>query len=142
MAIGSIFSYNNGPIQGYRQHLLVESLGPFMAIDNILQHHQWVQSRVLAAYLYSILLETLGPFVAIGSIFSAASMGHYEHISSICWGKHWAHSCSSAKLFGKNNGPIQSYQQHLLEVMLAHSIISATHLGCYMGPFKAIEIKF
>ena len=67
VAIGSIFSSNNRPIQGYRHHLLVESLGPFMAIDNILQHHQWVQLRVLAAYI----ARDTGPI-----------RGHWQHLFS------------------------------------------------------------
>ena len=35
VAFGSIFSSNNGPIQGNQQHFLLETLGPFMAIASI-----------------------------------------------------------------------------------------------------------
>ena len=49
--ISSIAGSDNGPIYEHGQHFLVEILGPFMAIGNILQHQQWAHSRASAAFL-------------------------------------------------------------------------------------------
>ena len=42
---------NHGPIQGYWQHFLGDTVGPFMTIVNILQQHQWAHARVSAVFL-------------------------------------------------------------------------------------------
>ena len=116
------FSSDYGPIQGYLQHFLLESLGQIVAIG-------------------SIFSTIMGPSKGIGSIFllknwahswpSAAHLssnnGPTNGIGSISWKNHLGHSRPLVLFFSRNNGPIKHWQ-HFLEDTL--------------GPFVAISNSF
>ena len=133
------FSSDYGPIQGYLQHFLLESLGQIVAIGSIFSTimgpskgigsifllKNWAHSWPSAAHLSS----NNGPTNGIGSIswknhlshsrplvllyFSAEIMGPLS-IGSISWKIHLAHSWQSAIVFSSNNGLTQENWQHFL----------------------------
>ena len=146
-------------MQGHRQHFLVDMLGPCMAIYIIFQLGYWAHPKVLAASLgrstgpitdqWDISQQLQWPHASRLTVsltghsgpshqqyVCVAPTGPHECISSIHRGSQLAHSCSSAEIFGHNNGLIQRYWQHFSEVVLAHAIPSAPYLESYGGPIQ------
>jgi hypothetical protein len=132
IAIGSIFGSKYGPIPEHRWHLSEELLGLFMTAGRFFRQQPWAHTSASAASLEEQWAHSL-PLV----VFSAATMGPSQSISSISQEKWWA-SLSIGRFFRQQPWARTSASAASLDEQRAHSLPLVVFSAATTGPSQSI----